>query len=57
MSSPAVNLQSAIYRTRAAIIEFNTCYHNTPVADMLKHLVELQCSIDDAIDSLCDVRA
>ena len=57
MSSPAVNLQSAIYRTRAAIMEFNTCYHHTPVADMLKHLVELQCAIDDAIDSLCDVRA
>ena len=52
-----MNLQSAIYRTRAAIMEFNTCYHNTPVADMLKHLVELQCAIDDAIDSLCDVRA
>ena len=57
MSSPAVNLQSAIYRTRAAIFEFNIAYHNTPVSDMLKHLTELQCSIDDAIDSLCDVRA
>ena len=42
---------------RTACFKFETAWWNVGGGDMLQHIVELQCAIDDAIDSLATVHA
>ena len=44
-------------RVRVACLEFEQAWWRASGGDMLQHLTELQCSIDDAVDLIADVHA
>ena len=44
-------------KARVACLEFEQAWWRARSSDMLQHLTELQCSIDDAVDLIADVHA
>ena len=44
-------------KARLACLEFEQAWLGLRGGDMLQHLTELQCSIDDAVDLIADVHA
>ena len=43
---------------RRAVMDFESAWWTSPSGDMMiRHIVELQCVIDDAIDLVADVHA